>query len=184
MANVIHGRRQTALPPAGHRRREELSKRADDLAEQMGTIPVNEGGHVDPRTFKKVEPELAQHFNSLYVSNADPCYAYCWSWTGGYGRMVRAKQAEGWEIVHGESEEATELKGTGADTTRRLGDVILMRIPLDRKKQLDALAKAKSRRFAESSESNLMGLADRYAGLGVKVRRFEDPAELRSSPKK
>ena len=105
------------LPPAGDEQRDELKRRADDLAERAETIGLD-GGRVDPSAFR-VENELAQHFNELDVNDADPAYAYCWVQAGYAGRFIKMKLTEGWEVVQGDMPEASELRGMGADTDRK-----------------------------------------------------------------
>lgn len=153
------------LPPPGDERREVLRERTDELAEKIETNPV-EIERADPRAFR-VENELAQHFNELEVSNSDPNYRYCWVNSSLYGRFVKMKLAEGWEVVQGDMQEAVELKGMGADTTRRLGDVILMRIQLDRYRRLQRASKARRESQNLAVEGSLRQTAEKYADRGV-----------------
>lgn len=157
------------LPPAGDEQREILTEREDTLQQAAEErADTTERGSIDPRAFR-IESELAQHFNELEVSNQDPAYSYCWVQSGFYGRMVKAKLAEGWEVVQGDLEEAIELKGMGADTTRRLGDVILMRVTKDR----HLILKRRERLKREAQELSVTGtlseLAEKYRQLGLVV---------------
>jgi hypothetical protein len=143
MTKIIKNPNQRPLPPPGAARQEELSRRTDELeqlAEEMG----ENVGVVDPSAFE-VDPALSARFNELEVSNRDSAYAYCWVFTGQLGRMVKMKTVEGWEVVSGDMEEAADLKQP--DGTRRLGDVLLMRIRKDRKLLLDR--KDRERRDAQ-----------------------------------
>lgn len=127
----VHGRglRLADLPP-GDARREAAAQATDDLAEQAEARGVD-GGAINPKAFR-VENELAQHFNILEVTNQDPAYRYAWVYLGQHGLQIKMKLADGWEVVQGDMEEAVELKGIGTDTTRKLGDVMLMRCRVDR----------------------------------------------------
>ena len=157
------------LPPAGDMRRDELKRRADALDEQAETqSAAAEHYAADPKAFR-VESELAQHFNELEVSNQDPAYAYCWVNSGSYGRFIKMKLAQGWEVVQGDMPEAVDLKGMGADTTRRLGDVILMRIQKDRKLLLDRQERAHRRAVESGVTSTLEELGQKYRDKGVIV---------------
>jgi hypothetical protein len=76
-----------------------------------------------------------------------------------HGLMITQKQIEGWEVVQGESEEALEHKGIGADTTRRVGDTLLMRMPKDKFLIVEKRRKEQARRhnaevtsFSENAE--------------------------------
>jgi hypothetical protein len=172
------------LPPAGFERDEELARRQDNLDEAAETRAASaEIEAIDPKKLK-VENEVAQHFgldggfNELEVSNADKNYVYCWVFSGLGGRMIRTKMTEyqtlthrndgGWEVVGGntDSGEALELKGIGADTTRRIGDTILMRIRKDCFKLLEKARKMQAARRQSATESELVEHADR---LGLKV---------------
>lgn len=145
MTRVIKNPSDRPLPPPGDARQEELSRRDDELAQMAEELGENMGT-VDPSVFD-VDPALAARFNELDVSNPDPAYAYCWIFTGQLGRMVKMKSIEGWEVVSGDMEEALDLKQP--DGTRRLGDVMLMRIRKDRKLLLDR--KDRERRDAQQA---------------------------------
>jgi len=145
------------LPPAGYERDEVLAERKDNLeqaAEEVASTLETES--INPAKLK-VENEIAQHFDPattmLQVSNADPCFMYCWTFSGMHGLMITAKQIEGWEVVQGESEEALEHQGIGADTTRRVGDTLLMRIPKDKFLVIDRRRKEQAGRFNREQTS-------------------------------
>lgn len=157
------------LPPAGDAQREMLREREDDLAEAAETLAGAADVHVAKPDAYQIENELAQHFNELEVSNQDPAFAYCWVQSGFYGRMVKMKLTEGWEVVQGDMEEAIELKGMGADTTRRLGDVILMRISRDRYLKLKLREKNKRIAQEQSVTGTLAEMGHKYRDLGLVV---------------
>jgi len=165
MTKIIKNPNDRPLPPPGDARREELSRRTDELeelAEQVGESM----GSIDPSAFE-VDPALAARFNELEVSNRDPAYAYCWVFTGQLGRMVKMKTIEGWEVVSGDMEEAADLKQP--DGTRRLGDVMLLRIRKDRKILLDR--KDRERREAQQGAvtATLEEMGQQASKLGVVV---------------
>lgn len=157
------------LPPAGYKRDEVLAERKDALDEAADNLASGlETERINPKNLK-VENEIAQHFDPatsmLQVSQGDPCFMYCWVFSGMHGLMVTQKQIEGWEVVQGESEEALEHKGIGADTTRRVGDTLLMRIPKDKFMMLEKRRKAQANRFNQESTSfsdNAEKLAQKY----------------------
>lgn len=160
------------LPPSGYERDEELKRRDDDLEEAAETLS-NDREHysVSPKAFQKDRElqYLLDTYNELEVSNPDPAYVYCWVQHGSHGLFVKLKLAEKWEVVQGEMEESVELKGIGADTTRKIGDVILMRIRKDFFKAILRRRKAASERRMQTIDANLLGLGEKYGHLGVKV---------------
>ena len=147
------------LPAAGYERNEELKRREDNLQEQAETraseVEVGAGSILDV----KVENELASRFDELEVQGALPEYAYSWTPTHTTGRFVQQKLYKGWVIVQGEMPEAAALKGT--DTTRKLGDVILMRIHKDKKAVIDRREEMKKIQQEEGVTSLLQELAER-----------------------
>ena len=170
---------EPTLPPAGDARRDELKRRDDALAEAAETRAAEAGvSAVNPAAFR-VESDLAQHFNELDVTAQDPAYAYCWVNSGHFMRFVKMKLAQGWEVVQGDMPEAIELKGMGADTTRRLGDVILMRIQKDRKLLLDRQERAHRRAVESGVTSTLDELGEKYRDKGVIIHTNMDAANPR-----
>lgn len=161
--------------PAGDERREAERIAADTLAEAAET-QMPEGGAIDPRKFR-VENELAQHFNDLEVSEAQPEYEYCWVQAGFAGRFIKAKLSERvrmngtmesvWEVVQGDMPEARELKGMMADTTRRLGDVILMRARKDRFLRVKQLREARRQAMFSGTTTELEEMGRMLRGRGV-----------------
>lgn len=175
MAKILHQGTQTDLPPAGDARDEELKRRDDALAEAGEDLGIEGGTGPLP----KVENELAQYFNELDVPNADPSFMYCWVYSGQQGRMIRMKLAEGWEVVQGDAPEAPALKGMGADTTRRLGDVILMRMRKDKYLVLQRREKAKREAQQAGVTSGLQELGEK-AGVKVTVGANVDPRIMKT----
>jgi len=161
------------LPSPGYTRDEELRKRGDNLAEAAETRSTTmEQYSVNPKAFEKDRElqYLLEHYNELEVSNADPAYVYCWvQCMHMHGLFVKLKLAERWEVVQGEMQEAIELKGMGADTTRKLGDVMLMRIRKDFFKTIIRRRKANAKRHLQSIDAGLIGAGEKYSHLGVKI---------------
>lgn len=157
----IHGRgiRPADLPP-GDERREAAAQATDELAERAETLG-GDGGAINPNAFK-VENELAQHFNILAVTNQDPAYRYGWIYLGQYGLQIKMKLAQGWEVVQGDMLEAVELKGIGADTTRKLGDVMLMRCRMDRYLALQRIETVKRGRQEEGIAARFQEILGPY----------------------
>src|ERR1700752_2160460 len=142
------------LPPAGYARDEELARRTDTLEEAAEALAEERQTEaIDPSKLE-VESELAQHFDELSVSGQLPEYHYVWVNFGFYMRFVKQKQAQGYEVVQGDMPEAMELKGMLADTTRRLGDCILMRVRKDRFVLQERARRERQRNFEGSSNAS------------------------------
>lgn len=142
------------LPPAGYERNEVLAERTDTLAEHAEEVAAAlEVESINPNKFK-IENEIAQHFDlaslMLKVSEADVTCMYCWVLSGAHGIMITQKQIEGWEVVQGDDPEALSHKGIGADTTRRIGDTLLMRIPKDKYLIIERRRRDNANRFDAS----------------------------------
>lgn len=162
-----------ALPPAGDEQRDILRERADALAE-AGETALPEIERARPDAFR-VENELAQHFDALAVSNPDPMYVYAWvQCISQHGYFVKSKAAQGWEVVQGDMPEAAELRGMGADTTRKLGDVVLMRCRRDVHKRLQRHEDRKRESMQAASTARLQELGMKLRGMGVKVGEFSE----------
>lgn len=155
----------TKLPPAGHERKEELKKRTDQLQETIETkMPEMESL---PSSALEPDRELQyamQEFSMHEVSDKQPGWVYAWVYTGQHGTEITMKKTYGWLAVQGEDKEAKELEHV--DTTRRLGDCILMKIPEERHKKL--LAYEDYVRKLRSSAGD-QELEDAAAKLGLRV---------------
>lgn len=167
------------LPPAGDEQREVLKKRKDTLEEKAEKLAEQaETYRFDPSAFE-IENEIAQHFNALAVTDAQPGYRYCWvNFMSTHGRGVTYKLAKRvggkavWEVVRGDMPENKENES--ADGTRRIGDVLLMRAREELALALDHYEERKRIMQQEAISSNLMEMGDRYARFGVKVHAEED----------
>ena len=170
---------KVTLPPAGHARDEVLKKRQDQLEEKAETQAAQlQTGTIDPDVLK-AERELLNSMDSTMVTNADPAYHYTWvNFQSYHGWAVKAKLAfRGWEVVNGSMPEASECKQV--DGTRKLGDVLLMRISIDRFNILQALEAEDRNKFNQTPTSNLSALADKYASRGLIVR-VNDSRDLKT----
>jgi hypothetical protein len=166
----------TDLPPAGDARRDELKQREDVLAqeaeERAATLEIE---RIDPKVMR-VDNEIASsfdQFNEIAVSNAlNDEYEYCWVFAGRNSYWVRWKSAQGFEVVQNDMPEAQEHRGIGADSTRRVGDTILMRIRKDRAARLRKAERERGAAREEGIDSTIMELGERARHLGVRVSRL------------
>lgn len=163
------------------RRQDELQAEAERIASQM------QSGTIDASKLE-IANEIASQTQLLNVSNADPAFVYAWVSKNRHGQHIQALRNMGWITVQGEDPEALELKGgagTGTpDTTRQLGDVILMKIPHERYVVLRSMEIAHTRQQQKASTSALLELGDKYKKSGIIVRpyRMEDPDGDLSGP--
>lgn len=158
------------LPPPGHQRREMLRRNADNLEREVDALASKVlMGRLDEK-YLKLQSEITSRTKFLHVSNADPAYCYCWISKNSNGHHIQRAEQLGWRVVQGDDPEAVELKGSGGaasgagspDSTRQLGDVILMKIPRDKYLLLRALERARVVQLHESSASDLQSLIDRH----------------------
>lgn len=154
------------LPPPGDARRETLSRRKDALeAEAERLNEATEGAAIDPKAFE-IDPEIARHVNPIRVSRPQPGYRYCWAnYASQHGWQVRAKSTLGWEVVTGDMVEAREHKAV--DGTRRIGDVLLMRIPETRFAALERREEQNRLRRHVAVDAEVREIAARH---GINVR--------------
>lgn len=165
------------LPPSGHERRETLKQRADVLEQQAAQQFANVEA-IDTDAME-IERELAQHFNELEVTQADPAFVYKWVnfvSNGGIALRQAVAPPERWQVVTGDMVEASELRG--ADGSRKLGDVLLLRMPRKRHEILERLREEKAARQLGGHEANLHELARRNP-KAIKVYDSEHlPADI------
>ena len=158
----------TGLAPPGHTQREQLAERHDNLQQEAEEMPAEHHSIQNPNVFapERELQDLIQTRDALTVTNPQPGYAYAWVYTGLQGQMIWDKKAKHWETVQGNNPESREYIFT--DTSRRIGDVMLMRLPLDlfyleEKKNAEKTAKVE-----ESITSDLYALEAKAQG-GLKV---------------
>jgi hypothetical protein len=159
------------LPPPGFARDEELARRKDALEERIEDPSTPEIYPVDPGILEEDREILHKSFDQqmLEISNKQPGYMYCWTYYGLNGHMVYAKKSLGWRVVTASDPECSEHKE--ADGTRRIGDVLLMRIPIERFNQIEE-EQAKRRQAQELGvHSRLSELADKARSHGIKIHQ-------------
>lgn len=162
-----------ALPPPGDERRDELKRREDMLQGFAEKLSAEQEVHaIDPKALE-VDRELAQHFDPvslsmLRVTNMQPGWEYTWqNAVNQSGLQVMMKKYDGWQVVSGSDPEAIEHKT--ADGTRRIGDVLLMKIPTDRKHQLDRRDELRRERVQRGVSAELEDLGRKMQGRGLRV---------------
>lgn len=160
------------LPPAGDERRDELKKRDDALAERLEAIEQalgldNSAGAPVQLSKFAISNEIASKFDMLRVTEAQSEYAYYWAnFSSQHGIDVTSHQVMGYEVVCGDMLEARECKDELG--RRRIGDVILMRTPVDNYLELLQLDRQK-RAMREGVTSYFEELGERYRRRGLKV---------------
>lgn len=166
------------LPPPGYQRDEYLRKQDDRLQREVErTAAQMIMGTLDPSKLQ-IENEIRNRTRYLHVSNMQPGFKYAWISKNNHMSHIRRLQQVGWQTVQGDDPEAMELIGTGGpgsgagspDTTRQLGDVILMRIPLEIYTMIRAMEHARTIQLQHASASNLIALVDKYKGYGFSLR--------------
>lgn len=160
------------LPPPGDARREELKRRDDDLGERLARIEEalgldsSGGPQVDLRTYR-VDNEIASKIDLVNVDNAQPEFHYYWAnFASQHGLDVKLHEVMGYELVCGDMPEARKAKDELG--RRRIGDTVLMRIPLDEKLKLDQLDRQRRMQREGGILSTLEGMSDRFGRRGVR----------------
>lgn len=156
------------LPEAGYKRDEELARRKDELDEALET----QTGEQHTIDVHDLEPDrelqhLIRERNALAVSNQDPAFVYCWVYFGLNGQMVWQKKAQGWQVVQGNMKEGIEFKAE--DSTRRVGDTLLMRMRRDYYAKLEMEQKKVAQRQAKGISAELEELGMKYGRTGIRV---------------
>ena len=166
-----------ALPPPGDERREVLAERTDDLQEKAETLADEQEVHkIDPKAME-LDRELAQNWDPatmsiMNVSNKQPGWVYSWAnATSQSGLQVMMKKYDGWMVVSGTDREAIEHKT--ADGTRRIADVLLMKIPLEKKEQLDRRDALKRERIQRGVAAELEAMGRKHRDKGLIVHTSE-----------
>jgi len=174
MARIIReGSDHTPLPDPGHERREALKRRLEKLNAEAAELSAEL--EVEVVDSSKLEPdrEILQHYNAgdLPVSNRQDGFEYCWVFADPRnnmaGRQVFKKRIQGWEVVSGAMPEASDHKHV--DGTRRVGDVLLMRIRYDRYVKLRREEKETLKKREAGVSAGFMELGQKHAATGIKV---------------
>ena len=167
----------SALPPPGDERKEVLAERQDKLEEKAETLAHEQELHAIDPSAMEIEPELARGFDPatmsiMNVTNKQPGWVYSWqNHQSQSGLQVMMKKYDGWVVVSGNDPESVEHKI--ADGTRRIADVLLMRIPEERKKALDARDRLKRERTERGVASDLEHMGRKYRDKGLIVHTPE-----------
>ena len=174
-AEEIYEQATADLPPAGFKRDELLRMRKDELerlAEEIadGRIAVREDAFEIDR---EIQDALANALTGLQEDK----YVYCLACTREDGRDVWEKKALGWEVVSGDMPEARNLRTKGdADSTRRIGDTILMRMTKERYVLLRAKQERAARHRAGQAAARAMEIGEDVARRTDGKVRLVNPA--------
>ena len=166
---------KSELPPPGDERREELIRRTDALQE-AGEKLANEQElyNIDPNApAMQPDRELMDLFDPstmsmLTVSNPQPGWRYSWAnAVNQSGLQVMMKKYEGWQVVSGTDMEAIEHKG--ADGTRRVAAVLLLKLPEAQYKRLAERDAIRRDRQQKGVAAELEALGHKYRDKGITV---------------
>jgi len=196
LRTIKAGPGREALPPAGHLRREMLKARTDNL-DAMAEKMLNETDAplyaVDPAKLKE-EPEILRHLNfaSMMFEVTDPVPGKVYLWerdTNDDHSPIARKRAEarmwlgagarGWEVVSGTGPDMPESRELlQADNTRRIGDVLLMRIDRDEYIRIQKRIMLVTRFHEANVAEKLSDFVRRNEGLVKVIQGNAEPREL------
>lgn len=154
--------------------KETAKLNADKLAEAAEAI---EGGKInleDIEEDREIQFHLFHHEHE--VSQKQAGYQYCWVFTGQNGRFVMQKKALGWDVVQSNDPEAIELKT--ADGTRRLADVLLMRVT---DKRYRTIQRAQHELNVRQQEGIVSNLEEQGRKTGIIVHNTNDNSSTMSA---
>lgn len=158
---------ETGLPPKGAARNEVLAQRTDALQEQAETrMPEAFSMPTDALEPDRELQYAMQEFSLHEVTNKHPGFQYAWVYAGQHGTELTMKKTYGWVVVQGDDPESKELMHV--DTTRRLGDCILMRIPNAKYEKLQKYEEY-IRRMKQGAGDEEVRELGRQLGLNVEV---------------
>lgn len=159
--------RNASALPAGHARDEQIKMNTDINAKKVEQA-AETAGSINPAAFEP-DREILAHTDGLEVSDKQPGFVYAWkcfdSPASNKGYWVKQAQIQGWQLVCGDMPEAKECKDVAG--MRRVGDTVLMRIPIERHQQLEQADQKANRDREASVHSNLIQLGKE---MGVKVQ--------------
>lgn len=155
------------LPNAGFQRDEELAKRADNLEEAAEKASEQrEVYSFDPSKLEK-DWDILSHMDELTVEPRTEGYEYVWCYEGMGGREITKKARLGWIVVQSEMPECPSLKD--ARGYRKIGDVILMRIPIEKYNHLQQVAEYRRLMQQKGVEGALREMGEKYRSKGFIV---------------
>lgn len=154
--------------PAGHARDEQIKVNTDANAQKIEQAAAT-SGTINPAAFAP-DREILAFTDGLEVSNRQPGFVYSWKLfdnpKSNVGYWVNQAKIQGWQVVCGDMPESKEHEIAGG--MRKIGDCVLMRIPVDR---YDAIMRHEEQLAADRANavhSNLMELG-KARGVTVKV---------------
>jgi hypothetical protein len=151
-------------------RQDTLEQQAEELAGSLEREAINPD---KLRPIREIQYAIRQ--GALQVTNAQPGYRYSWVCTQMHAQGIWQKKTLGWETVHGDMPESREH--TVEDSSRRIGDTILMRIPEERAREIDAYNEYMAQTRLVGTENELIDFGEAYRGRGLSVSRLEDMPE-------
>lgn len=154
------------LPPSGDAQRDEIKRRLDTL-EERARAQFPDVERINPDKLKpdnEILGPIAEMPNMLGVTDPQPGRKYKWVYTGQNGYFITQARLQGWVPVQGKDPEAEGR--TWTDTTRKLGDTILMWLSEERYRQL---AKQDFQKRMLQQRSITADLEDQGQQMGVPV---------------
>jgi hypothetical protein len=116
---------------------------------------------------------LSENPNMLGISDPKPGREYKWVYMGQNGYFITQARLQGWVPVQGEDQEASER--TWTDSTRKLGDTILMWVSTEKYRQIQRQDFQKRMLQQRSITAELEEMGER---TGVKVMHGFRNAEM------
>lgn len=164
-ALVVEG--TTPLPPPGAARRDELARRDDNLGERLAAIEASLGldssGVAKPLAEQPIDREIAAVYDHTRVINPVEGYAYYWAnERAAHGIDVTTHRTHGYAVVQGDMPENPDDRD--ARNYRVVGDVVLMRITLDKFEALQARRQRARQAMLGSVDTNLNAMGHRMRG--------------------
>jgi len=157
------------LPPAGYKRDEELTKRHDDLQEaaelkaeenEVGAIPADHDAF-NPERNREIQHAIHKHYLDIGTDSLQ--YKTKWvNYVNANAQKVWEAKTDGWQVATvREFPEAREMGAVREDNTIRVGDVILMFMPIEQHRILDEKQRQKRLRQQYGVEAEIHDLAER-----------------------
>lgn len=163
--------RNASALPAGHARDEQIKINTDVNAEKIEQA-AETAGAINTDAFEP-DPEILFMSDGLEVTHQQPGFIYAWkcydSPASNKGYWVKQAQIQGWQLVCGDMKEAPECRDAAG--MRRVGDTVLMRIPIARFEKLEKLQRDLDASRQSSVHSNLVELGK---DMGVRVQVIGD----------
>lgn len=154
-----------ALPPAGHEQREILKMREANLQEEAELLAQKIIMGAIPEDMLKIDRHIYQKIDMLEVSDKRDDMHYVWvNFKAENGHHVERKRILGYEVVSGTGDDCPEAKEViTEDGSRRIGDVLLMRIP-----RQAALAQMAEQRAQALTRRGILRNPDALAEMALK----------------